>query len=825
MASGRIRGITIELSSDTKGLVKGLNDAKKQVSGVQKALQDVEKLLKLDPGNTELLAQKHKLLGDEVKGLKDKLAAAEEAMKGFQDAGDDENSIRAQEALTREIEETKKALEDATKEYERFGSVGSQKVAAAGQKLKEFGGKLSDAGEELTKKVTVPLVGLGTAAVKVGSDFESAMSQVEATLGSAAGESVNYNGQTLTALEAINAEAQKLGATTAFSAKDAADGFNVLLMAGYSANDAIAALAPTMDLASAGALDLASAANYTTGIMSGFGMASDETVIVADKLVKMSQSAKGSVQDFGEALATSAGMAKTTGQDFDEAAVALEILGNHNLSASEAGNALSRTLKNLYQPTDAAAKTMAELGVSSYYTAEQAADFNAQMEAMGSDLRVTEGDARPMHEVLQQLNDSMAGWSQEAKNQYLSQIFDSATLKSVPFLMNDIETSWESLAAGLEGSSGSAADTAATQLDNLQGSLTYLKSALEGAAIAINDTLGPMVRQAADFITNLVTKFNELDPSTKDMIVKIGMVIAAVGPLLLVIGKVLVLVGQVMTFAPMISAALAGIAGPIGIAIAAIAALIAAGVWLYNHWEEVKEWCSQTWGAIKDFLVGLWDGIKQKAVEIWEGIKTAVVTPIENAKQKLEQTWENIKTTVSGKWESMKQTASSVWESIKTAITQPIEDAKQKVHDAIEKIKGFFNFSWELPSLKLPHFSVSGKFSLNPPQIPHFSVDWYAKAMQGGMILDSPTIFGAMGGHLLGAGEAGPEAVVGTGSLQSMISSAVGGGIDPAAIYQAVKEGASAATVKAYMDGRAITAEINRHNTTASNGVLRFMGV
>ena len=114
--------------------------------------------------------------------------------------------------------------------------------------------------------------------------------------------------------------------------------------------------------------------------------------------------------------------------------------------------------------------------------------------------------------------------------------------------------------------------------------------------------------------------------------------------------------------------------------------------------------------------------------------------------------------------------------SVLDSLKQKFDDVKSHISGTIDWLKGCFNFSWKLPDLKLPHISISGSFSIDPPSAPHFSIDWYAKAMEKGMILNSPTIFGAMGGKLLGAGEAGSEAIVGTSSLQNMITSAVAAG-------------------------------------------------
>jgi hypothetical protein len=116
---------------------------------------------------------------------------------------------------------------------------------------------------------------------------------------------------------------------------------------------------------------------------------------------------------------------------------------------------------------------------------------------------------------------------------------------------------------------------------------------------------------------------------------------------------------------------------------------------------------------------------------------------------------------------------SSILNGIKNTFTNVFNNVWSFVQGVVNKLKSIFNFSWSLPHIKLPHFSIWGSFSLNPPSIPHFSVEWYKKAMNNGMILNSPTIFGKSGNHLLGGGEAGPEAVVGVSSLMDMIQSAV----------------------------------------------------
>lgn len=203
-----------------------------------------------------------------------------------------------------------------------------------------------------------------------------------------------------------------------------------------------------------------------------------------------------------------------------------------------------------------------------------------------------------------------------------------------------------------------------------------------------------------------------------------------------------------------------------------------------NIWNGIKNIISNTINAAKDIITNVVNTIKNvvstvfSAVQstvsnIWNGIKNVISNTISAARDTVSNVVGNIKDKVTSTFEAVKNTATSVWEGIKNAIKSAIETARDAVKDAIDRMKSFFNFSWELPRLKLPHISISGEFSIDPPSVPHFDIDWYAKAMKSPMLLDSPTIFGMQGGKLLGAGEAGPEVVSGASKLMSMIRDAV----------------------------------------------------
>lgn len=685
MAANRIKGITVEIGGDTTKLQTALKGVNTEIRNTQSQLKDVEKLLKLDPGNTELMAQKHRLLGDAVRETKEKLetlkTAAEQANTALANG---EISQSQYDALQREIIETENNLRDLERQAGQ-SAVALQKIAATGEKLKTVGSAIEGVGQKLMP-VTAAVGGLGAAAVKVASDFDSAMSQVAAVSGATGKD-----------LEALRDKAREMGSKTKFSASEAAEAMNYMAMAGWKTNDMLSGIEGIMNLAAASGEDLATTSDIVTDALTALGLSAEDSGHFADILAAASSNANTNVSMMGETFKYCAPVAGALGFSAEDTAEAIGLMANAGIKSSQAGTAMRSMMTNLTGEVKFVGDAFGELTIQTTNT---------------------DGSMRSLGDILADCRAAFSQMSESEKAANAEALVGKNAMSGFLAVMNAAPGDIEKLNSAINNCDGTAEKMAATMQDNLAGQLTILKSQLEELAISIGEILMPYIRQIVGWIQGLVDWLNGLDEGTKKIIVTVALVAAALGPVLIVIGKVVGAIGTIMTVVPQIAGAISGVIGFVsGTVIPAISAVVAAIGWvplaiaavvailvvLYNKcewfrdavnaiWTQVREFFVSAWEVICSFFTetipnawnslvsffqgipawwsGLWQSVGDFFGNIWTNMmNNPVLTGIVDMIRSL---WENLSTTLQGIWNGIKTAASGAWELIKNVVLGPV---------------------------------------------------------------------------------------------------------------------------------------------------------
>ena len=685
MAS-RIQGITVEIGGDTTKLSSALSGVNKEIKNTQSQLKDVEKLLKLDPTNTELLAQKQRLLGDAIKETKDKLdtlkTAASQANEQLQKGDITQEQY---DSLQREIQETEQKLKSLEEQAAKTNTT-LLKIDEVGGKLKDVGDKVSGVGKALMP-VSAGVTALGTAAVKMTSDFDSGMSRV-AAISAATDEELAKLRQT----------AKDLGASTAFSASEAAAGMENLASAGFEVNEIIEAMPGMLDLAASSGEDLASSADIAASTLRGFGMDASEAGHVADVLAQNAAATNAAVADTGEAMKYIAPLANTVGLEFEEVAASIGIMANAGIKGSQAGTTLRGALSRLAKPTDPMIAKMDELGLS-FYNAD--------------------GQMKSLSEMVSMLQTNMEGLTDEQKQNALVTLFGQEALSGMMVLMEAGPEQIDALTDSYRNCDGAAASMAETMMDNLGGDIEELGGSIETLAISVGEIMIPVIREIVAKLQEFMDKLNALDPATKEQIVKIGLVVAALGPFLLILGKIISVTGSAMQGFVKLGAALGGISAPVMAVVAVIGTLTAAFMTLWNTNEGFRTAITEIWSGIVATVQGFCQEIVEKInalgfdfqnitevlKAIWNGFCSVLAPVFTGAFQLISDTLSVVLNTISGllsvfigiftgnwqgAWEGVKQIFVGIWEFIKNTFSNILNTLKG-VADAF---LGLFGTDW-----------------------------------------------------------------------------------------------------------------------------------
>lgn len=546
----RIEGLTIEIGADAKKFQQEVRGMDKSLAKTRTSLSQVNRAMKFNPGNTDLIKQKQQLLGksiDETKNKLTRLRQEEDRLKNSD--GFDENSEDAQR-LRREIIETESKLKSLNRQASQVSTVLGTKMQEAGKRMQGFGRSVSAVGDQLTTRVTLPLAAAGTVAAKKFAEVDKTMQLTNATMGNTEEEA-----------KLINDAMKEAAANSTFGMNDAATASLNFARAGLDAAQASAALAPAMNLAAGEGGNLDTVSGGLVATINGFHGSFDEATHYADVFANACNNSALDVDSLSNAMSVAAPIFNAAGYKVDDAALYMGVMANNGIEASKAANSLKTGIARLIKPTDEASDWMTELGIS---------------------MTNADGTMKDSVTVQKELHEAFGALSESEQIAAASAIFGKNQMAPWLALINTAPSDVSKLSGELKAE-GTTADMAAKMMSGFGGSMEKLKSSIDVAATSLGQALAPTISKIADKIQSAVDAFNAMDEEQQQSIVKLGLMVAAAGPLLSIGGRLITGVGKFVTIGGKAINAIGAIskgtaafsAGPAVAALAVTAGLVA----------------------------------------------------------------------------------------------------------------------------------------------------------------------------------------------------------------------------------------------------------
>lgn len=735
--AGRIKGITVEIGGDTTGLEKALKSVNTTIRNTQSQLKDVNRLLKLDPSNTELLSQKQRALKEAIGATKEKLDSLKQAQEQAKqqlengDLGQDKY-----DALQREIIETEQELRRLQEEAAST-SVALSKIDQAGKKMEAFGDSVTSAGQKIMP-ASMAVAGLGAAAVKTATDFDEGMSKVAAISGATGDD-----------LDALRDKAREMGAKTKFSATEAAAAMEYMAMAGWKTEDMLGGIEGIMNLAAASGEDLATTSDIVTDALTAFGMSADDSAHFADILAAASSNANTNVSMMGETFKYCAPIAGALGFSAEDTAQAIGLMANAGIKGSQAGTALRTIMNNLAGEVKITGKALGEVTIATTNTDGSMRELSDILaDCRGAFSQLSESEKAQAAEALVGKN-AMSGFlalmnAGDADVEKLANSIDHCSdtfVKTVDGAIIPMSQALEEGIDWIEEYNGVSEQMAAVMQDNLGGQMTILKSQIQELAISFGEMLMPAIRAIVSRIQAFVDKLNNMSESLRKAVLTIGLIIAALGPLLVILGTVISKVGVAMQgFVKLatgvkklgvavkagtgifgkLGAALGGISAPVLAVIAVIAVLVAAFKHLWDTNEEFRNAITAIWngivskiqafcqgivdrlnalgfefGSIVDVLKSLWDGLCQFLAPVFEAAFSVVSTVLGSVLDVITGLLDVFIGLFTGNWSQMWDGVKEIFSGVWDAITGLFDTALNLLKSLAEVVFGWFGTTWE----------------------------------------------------------------------------------------------------------------------------------
>lgn len=489
------------------------NDA---VRNVEKRLEEYkEKLEKVD-NSIESNSKRIQSYSTQLNNAEAELNKATVAAKKFNDELEKNNGLKT----------TSKKLEEASSNFKKFGE-GAKKV-----------------GSSLTTHVTLPLAGVAAASTAVGMEFEAQMDKVAAISG-ATGED----------FKKLKEKAEEMGAKTKFSASEAGQGLEYMAMAGWKTGDMLNGIEPILNLAIASGEELGTTSDIVTDALTAFGLTAKDAGMFSDVLAAASSNANTNVGMMGETFKYAAPVAGSLGYNVKDTALAIGLMANSGIKASQAGTALRAGLTNLVKPTD---------------------DMAAVMDKYGISLKNSDETMKSFKTVIDDLRSKFGGLDKSTQAAAVSTLFGKEAMSGWLAIINASSQDFDKLSGAIDKSEGATSKMAKTMSENAKGSIAEMKSALEGAAIKVFEALAPSIIKVANAVSDLATRFSKLSPETQDFIVKSGLAAMAAGPLISGLGKLSTGIGSILKVGSVLTKGigavttgaevLTGVTGAVGVA-------------------------------------------------------------------------------------------------------------------------------------------------------------------------------------------------------------------------------------------------------------------
>lgn len=686
------------------------------------------------------LKDEQKYLTEQGETYQKKVGLVKEELKLLENAeGDNKKAIEEKKAALNEAEVSLNEYKSRLKEVNEQLKFGKASIEEYTEKVQKAGEKVKNAGSGMTKTVTAPILAAGAASAKMAMDFEDSMAKVSTIADT-----------TEVPMDEMQKAILNLSNQTGISSEEIAQNIYDSISAGQKTGDAVNFVSNSTKLAKAGFADAGAALDVLTTIMNAYGLKASEVTNVSDMLIQTQNLGKTTVADLASSMGKVIPTANAYGVSLDELCAGYAIMTANGVATAESTTYMNGMLNELGKSGTNVSKTLKEKTGKTF------------KELMDSGMSLSD--------VLKIISDAAT-----ENNKSFGDMWSSSEAgKAGMILLGDSAENFNGVLEQMQNSAG-ATNTAFEKLDTNSTKIKKATNELKNDAIDLGTTLmeelAPIIENIAEKISQFTEWFNGLSESEKQMIIQIGLIVAAIGPLLIVLGTVVSSGAKIIGGIPVIAKGLSGLFGIIAAnpVLAIITAIVIAVFTLWTTCDEFREGVLEGIDILKtvltagyDFCVELGEeklGRIQDAYEKYGGGITGI----------LAASWQTWKEIWSTGFDVIDKLTGGKLTGVKNKFWSKFEEIKNVVKNALDAVKRFFAGEWPTPKIKMPHFKISPPGwsigDLVKGSIPRLSVNWHAK----GAILNRPTVINQSGNTIDVAGEAGPEAVTPIETLKKYV--------------------------------------------------------